>query len=291
MAIRVACLLPKRNNGQFYSHAFNSLAAQVTPYCEILVCENHSVDGSENLPFILAERTDNAFVFRPQEPANSIGESLLELIKRRPDADYYHIASSDDIWHPEFVTQLCAALAMHPGNVSAVFCDRLIINNRGRVIGASGNLSLPTHIPQEMALSRFLGGISSIWHGALFRSDVIANAESFSAMTGNVIDWAIWLEAARLGDMIYLCKPLFSFRSHSTSTGTSPDPEKSIYPYLVHSNLLEAYRRTHRSSKSVMPHSRPARYNSNNFWPYLKYLAHLLGIFPLTRKLAGHSKR
>ena len=288
--IRVACLLPKRNNGKYYPQAFKSLCTQSTSFSSILICENHSTDGSSTLPYTLARGMNTVSVISPREPARSGGESLLYCIIHRPKADFYHIASSDDVWLPNFLSELTTALSDVPtyANVSAVFCDRIIIDQRGRIQGASGNIRLPKFIPQKKALEHFLCHNRYNVHGAIFREDVIAEVASFAKITGNALDHALMIEASRRGDILYVCKPLYKYRRHpfNTSVVSGYDPRASIYSWIRTTDLDSDY--VAASDKKASQRLRPSRVGRGwHILPMFKYMAHRLGFFLMARRLRG----
>jgi glycosyltransferase involved in cell wall biosynthesis len=286
--INVSCLLPKRNNKQYFPNAYQSLCSQRLPYSSILICENHSTDGSFESTYELAEGSSITSVVTPLSPAASVGESLRHLLQCRPSADYYHIASSDDIWSDSFLAVMLKTLQHCDSNVSAIFCDRIYIDNNGSVTGASGNVSLPKLIPQARALPYFLRGNAYNIAGALFRSDVVCNADSFASVTGDAIDWALMIEAARLGDIVYICKPLYKYRIHPSNTATTSgySPYECVNNWLLDTPLADQFRVIHDSQRarhtvsSLQPLSEP--------WLRMaKYIAHRSGIFTSVRFLMG----
>ncbi len=285
---RVACLLPKRNNKDYYPAAFNSISTQETPYSNILICENHSTDGSLDMASRLASENKKATVFVPVIPADTGGRAISYLLERRPTADYYHVASSDDVWSKSFLTEMIKTLRYLGSRVSAVFCDRIYINQFNKVIGASGNVSLPRLIQQEQALPYFLRGNAYNIAGALFRSDVIANAESFAVATGDALDWALMIEAARLGDIAYLCKPLYKYRLHPSNTHqkSSYSPYKCIKAWLQDGDLSDQFTMIHGENR----HTVNASLNHSllhSVLPKVKYYAHNSKIFSIVRNLKG----
>ena len=287
-SIDVVCLLPKRNNRKYYQDAYHSLCFQRLPYSHILVCENHSTDGSFERTYQLAEESSITTVFTPCFPSQSFGESILNLVQRRPSADYYHIASSDDIWRDSFLADMVGALKAYGPSVAAVFCDRIYIDHAGAVQGASGNVSLPRLIPQRRALPYFLRGNAYNISGALFREDVISSAASFASVTGDTIDWALIIEAARLGDIVYVCKPLYGYRIHPSNTATTSSYSswESIRKWIMATSLADQFLAIHASPCAKSPVA-PMQLVSKPWLRMAKYIAHRTGIFSFVRFLKG----
>jgi glycosyltransferase involved in cell wall biosynthesis len=284
--MKIACLLPKRNNGQYFLSSIESLCAQSLPYDQILVCENFSTDGSSDQAFLVAAASSKIHAFRPDAEAESFGASCFELISKMPEADFYHIASSDDVWGPSFLRELgeCALL---DSDVAAVFCDRIYIDSRGRRIAASGNIGVKRIIPQAQALSYFLRGNAYNVAGAIFRRDVIKNALAFARSTGQAFDWALIIEASRLGSIGYVCKALYSYRLHPGSTAATAtySPSGDIQEYLRKSGLQDVFWQIHGLAQAYSCSYPDTQAPKKSIIPLLKIAAHRLGIFGLIRKI------
>ncbi len=46
--MKVECLIPKRNNGNYFPAAIESLINQSSGYSRILISENHSIGGRDD---------------------------------------------------------------------------------------------------------------------------------------------------------------------------------------------------------------------------------------------------
>jgi len=101
--MKIQCLLPKYNNGQYFSSAIESLLKQTSPFSSIIISENHSNDGSIKLVEQYANNYSNIKYFIPNTFAPTFGHNVAELLKKIDiTADFILIASSDDIWQPTF---------------------------------------------------------------------------------------------------------------------------------------------------------------------------------------------
>lgn len=288
ISIEVACLLPKRNNGQYYEQAFNSLIMQKSPYSNILVCENHSTDGSQELPYRLAEGLEKVTVFTPDRPA-STEEYCLALLDNLPSSDFYHFASSDDIWSPNFLKTMKSAIRAAGPNVTAAFCDTVHFDNKG-LIAVTGNVKVPRVLTQPIALRYFMQGCAFYQSSALFRADIVQSFRGHPPSTGPVIDWAMMIEAARHGNILYICKPLFHHRIHHGSTSNSSEHKSRnlldcLWPYLEFAGLADDYRLI--SDGPANGKSKVSVLRSSELPPLLMLAAHKLKVLNVLRRLKG----
>lgn len=220
--MKVQCLIPKYNNGRYIEAAIKSILNQKYPFHSILVCENHSKDGSANFIKELAFKDNRIKFFIPQKFAPSFGHSVAELIEHIDlDTDYVHIASSDDIWDKLFLQKLVNFIDKNnKNNLSAIFCDRILIDENSKCLGATGNLRIPSVIynTDYNGFKYFSKGCSYIISGALFKTDVVKNLASLARKTNSSFDWILMLEASRLGSIGYFSEPLFQYRLHENNT-------------------------------------------------------------------------
>jgi hypothetical protein len=170
-------------------------------------------------------------------------------------------------------------------DVAAIFCDRIYIDMNDRSLGASGNSAIPRLLPQEVALRRFLGGNLYNIAGALFRSDIVENASSFAASTGDAVDWALIIEAARYGSVAYICKPLYRYRIHPQNTfqTSAYNPSASIESYLCEAGLYDYYKEIYDHRTCLPQKTWPEVVKK--LLPYIKLVGHLSGAFAAVRSL------
>lgn len=293
--MNIQCLVPKYNNGKYFEAALKSLAEQTVPFTSILVSENHSTDGSSGLIEKLALKYKNVSYFTPAVPAKTYGHNVAELIERmNPEAEYVLIASSDDIWDKHFVERMIRFIKHAPEPIAAVYSDRVLIDSKGKLLGATGNVSSKTIYPvaQYEAFQYFSGGCSYIISGALFRADVVRKAATLARETANSFDWILMMEAARCGSVGYLAQLLFQYRLHPFNTNKLA---YSHVPYLtkyksyltsVDVKASELFSAKH-TLKDVQVNSISSPIQAGNkkveWQPWAKYIAHKSGAFKLIR--------
>lgn len=290
---RVACLLSKRNNGPYFKDALESLLSQDYPFSDILISENHSTDGSEDLAFEAEKTYKNIKAFRPEQPAETGADATLNLLDRMPEADYYHFASADDIWDKTFISRLVQAFQSSNHYSSAAYCD-FVDFYEDKIVRVSGNSYVPGYMSQGYALNHFLSGCSYLHQSALFHRDAVKSFHSQASLTSHSIDWAMMIDAAMLGGVIYYCKPLFYHRLHSGSTSQSSsylssNLEECLAPYLSSRALniqYEQLKQARNSQENGSPQRRK-RVISKDLSPQIVLAAHKLYLLKALRVVKG----
>lgn len=284
----IACLLPKRNCGDYFPQAIESLLLQKLPFSSITISENHSDDGSQSIADTYSSSVVSVLV--PGTPRSSFGASCQFLLENRPCADYYLIASADDVWSCRFL-ELCAKVLEDNTNLSAIFTDRILIDARSRIFGATGNFHIPRIMSSSFATNYFSKGCYYIISGCLFRADIIQEAVEYASITGNSFDWALMLRAASLGDVAYLPRPLFKYRVYPQST-SSQHLKSHYHNLLLFSKLYDISISLcdipcESSASDALGNILPPKWQNSNFsWfnsPRLKLLCHRLGLFQIFR--------
>lgn len=109
--------MPVFNDKQFLTQALEALAAQSYSNCELIISDDCSTDGSEAICLEFAARDSRIRYIR--QPTNlGISRNMMFLLAEAR-GEYFMWAGDDDLWHPEFITTLHAALQRDTESVSA----------------------------------------------------------------------------------------------------------------------------------------------------------------------------
>lgn len=304
--MKVQCLIPKYNNGKYFEQTLLSLINQTVPFSSILISENYSTDGSDVLVKKLCEKYDNVTYFTPNQPAKSFGENVAELIDRiDPNADYVHIASSDDLWHHDFVEKMIAFHEKYKNsNLAGIYSDRILINENNKIIGATGNLTTPNIISFDSnytSFKHFSQGVVYLIAATFFRADFVRSLASLGRKTENSFDWIIMLEASRLGNIGYLDKALMRYRLHTSNT-SKLKMDYNIYLDIYADYLIDVDKNAHsilneirakQNQKSIELYSgleksriKLALYRLKSKWqPIIKYYIQKIGLISFFRQI------
>jgi len=235
--VKIQCLLPKRNNGEYFEVALKSLTEQTYPFSNITVSDNYSTDGSYVRLQEVAGEHQNVNVVRPPVPLESYGEHIAWLIGEVGiDSSYTLIASSDDVWHANFNSAMVHEISRFLEHPMCLFCDRIFIDSLGKRLGATGNLSRPSSLDGQRAFDFYLQGCCYIISGALFQTSLLKPLADLLEKTRNAADWFLLLEAARTGEVRYLAKGLFDYRVHPQGTGVNAGIDDSEHVLVALDN-------------------------------------------------------
>jgi len=295
--MKVECLIPKRNNGNYFPAAIESLINQSSGYSRILISENHSTDGSFETTLACANPARNIEVIVPPSPLSSFGENVAFLLEHvREDTDYVHIASSDDIWLPTFLSEILKFIIEQNGP-NLVFCDRFIISEAEKILDVTGSLTIPTAVCPPQSFPFYVQGCMYIIAGALIKADLARRTASLLRQTHFSADWILMMESARDGAVSYLASPLFLYRHHpnsSTHLGKKHAEALSVYHlWLVEQNAVkeaEILSEKHLKSSGAATKSHESKFRQLRGHPsllHLKLYACKLGLLKFIRRFRG----
>jgi glycosyltransferase involved in cell wall biosynthesis len=142
--------LPVYNGEKHLPQALETLAAQDHPELEIVVCDNASTDGTEQICRDLAARDPRVRYHR--QPVNLGTMANFTDVFTRARGAYFMWAGHHDRWHPAFVSTCLAALQANPEVVLAYPVTEYV-DADGRAIDSFGpavdTVSLP--LPERLA--------------------------------------------------------------------------------------------------------------------------------------------
>src|SRR4051794_31621660 len=105
--------MPVFNGKSYVEDALRSLLAQDYPDFDVIISDNASTDGTEELCRGYAQRDPRVRYFRN---AQNIGAAKnFTRVFERSSAKYFMWAAHDDLWAPTYVSKCVAALEENPG--------------------------------------------------------------------------------------------------------------------------------------------------------------------------------
>jgi glycosyltransferase involved in cell wall biosynthesis len=112
--------LPVYNGGERLAGALDSLVAQTYPNIEIVVCDNCSTDGTEQVVETYRARHPHIAYHRN---ASNIGAPLnFQRVLDLATGPWFMWAADDDLWEPTFVEKIMTGLLSGPEYVTG-FCQ------------------------------------------------------------------------------------------------------------------------------------------------------------------------
>lgn len=204
--------LPVYNGGDLLSISIDSILAQDFKNFELIICDNASDDGTQQLceGYAAADPRISYHRFPENIGAAQNYNRAFELSSGK----YFKWVTHDDLILPGFLTRCVEALEAGGGNVSVVHPGAQFIDGRGDILGPHSDRMHTTaghpavrvfQVLQEMNM------MSSVF--GLFDRSILAQTQRIGSFVGS--DYALMLEAALLGEVHYIGgEPLYQRRLH-----------------------------------------------------------------------------
>lgn len=210
----VSVCIPTYQGAAYLGQAIDSVLAQTLGDFELLVVDNHSTDGTEEL---VARYTDPRLRFLRNE-RNLGAEANWNRCLAEARGTYIKLLPHDDLLAPDCLRQQVAALeADREGRLALAFCARTVMDGAGRPLmvrgyrRAGGDGPVPGPQLRRQCLRRgtnLLGEPGAV----LFRRSLAQRVGGFDGEIGYVIDLDYWFRLLQHGDAWYSAAPLASFR-------------------------------------------------------------------------------
>jgi glycosyltransferase involved in cell wall biosynthesis len=241
--MKVSALVPVFNGKQHLAECLDSILAQDFQDLEILIADDGSTDGSQEITKAFAAR--DARIRWWQNPRNRGLTDNSNTCLRQASGDYVKFVHQDDkLLSPSAISKMAAALDAHPaaalvgcrqhltGTTKAptVFFNRSGCFDGRRVIAAC--LERNTNLIGQPTLT-------------LFRR--LQAQRGFDTRFTGMMDFEMWCHLLEQGDFVYLDEPLATWRVHSnhqtararTSGAANDEPLRFTETYFAKPWLRE----------------------------------------------------
>lgn len=237
--------LPVYNGENFLSQALQSHLDQTFEDWEMIIADNASSDGTEQIAKDFAARDDRIRYYR--QPHNLGAAPNFNFVFRQATGQYFKWSAHDDLIDRPFLERCIEALEMEPAAVVA-YSRTEVIDEEGRVrrIGPSWPaFSAPEpHRRIEAVLETRRGGVVEPIFGVL-RTSALGATRLHGSYTGS--DTTLMMEMALQGPFIEIPDALFRSREHD---------DRSIRMARIHvrkGHVREGWFDTRREDKIVFP--------------------------------------
>jgi glycosyltransferase involved in cell wall biosynthesis len=198
--------MPLYNAGSYLRSALDTLLAQDETSFELLISDNVSTDGTEEVCREYAQRDPRIRYMRLTEHVGP-GENFLAVLGRAR-APYFMWAAHDDRWEPTFVSRIVGELKRNPDALLG-FCqfDVLIHATGGSV--PVPRISMPfggTYFETCLAFMR--NPVSNAFYGIFRRDALVVSAWSRAGLC-DFSDILLVLEMATRGSILIVPDLLF----------------------------------------------------------------------------------
>lgn len=261
---RVSIITPIYNCRSYLPEAVESVLAQTYTDWELLLVDDGSQDGGDELARSYAGRHPDRIAYLEHEGHRNHGVSATRnLAVRHARGEYLALLDADDVWLPEKLRLQTASADAHP-QVALVYGLAPRIDREGRVLTrippiGRGEPDRPADCFAPLLREDFIPASSVL----LRRSCLPLGAPFEEGMRYQFEDWLLWSRLASRFPFLYLPAALTHYRCHAAS---------AIERMTVHEfceATVEWLRLLFRDELRCSPHRRTAyRYRARLFLSY-----------------------
>jgi len=212
----VSVCIPTYNSAKYLGEAIESVLAQTFSRYELVICDNASTDGTEELCRKYSDARIRYVRFDTLVPQIPNWNRCLDLAT----SEYVVLLHADDILEPEFLASAVAIMNENP-DVGLVHCSVRHIDEAGSPLQLQ-RLYETDRVDREWDLLKrlLLTGCKVNPAGVMVRRSIYISLGKFTDEIVWGSDWHMWIRIALNGPVAYLARPLARYRQHPQS-GTS----------------------------------------------------------------------
>lgn len=231
----VSIVFTSYNHKEFLEEALNSLINQTYSNIEIIIIDDCSTDGSQeilkqydyhsNINLKLSKQNSGSYV-----KASNLGASFAK-------GDYLLFAQCDDFAEPNQIERLMQPLLKYK-DVGVSFCRSTLIDKDGIVIGTDFDVRESSFKKDYNSDGKIIGKIMRKFlskscvipnlSAAIIRKSLYDKVGYLSPKYLVVADWAFWLALSENCNFYYTTSLLNNFRQHDTTIRSTIKIKKQI---------------------------------------------------------------
>lgn len=217
--LKVSVIIPNYNHEPFLIERIESVLKQTYQNFEVIILDDCSTDNSRvvieryryhpKVSKIVYNKTNSGSTFKQWQKGFNLAQG-----------EYIWIAESDDVAHPDFLSELIAAINKGK-DITLAASGITLIDEKNNVIGHESiskcnkirYYSGDEFIRENMLLGNHLFNASS----ALIRKDILTQIPKTYTTLKASGDYLLWIEIARLGNVVEIPYHLDYFRRSATT--------------------------------------------------------------------------
>ena len=243
----VSVVIPTYNRTRQTTAAIESVLAQTYPNLEILVVDDGSRDGSDEvIQRFIRERMDSRheilFFSQPNQGASAARNTGISKAR----GEYIAFLDSDDSWEPEKLEFQMQALEQFRNECGVCFTDARLVNNSGMDISSfqlhGRNYKQLMGIDRD-AVNSFATSFSGFWVSSLLvRADIARQIGGFSQDISFVEDRDFHFRLALVTSVAYVNKQLIRTDRSPSPPGSAIRPwDKAEVQFQQQQHMLEKW--------------------------------------------------
>ncbi|MFH2019604.1 MAG: glycosyltransferase [bacterium] len=216
----VSLLIPTYNSVKYLALALDSAFAQTYDNIEIIVHDDASTDET---PELLSKYRNLASVRLIRTDKNHGMVNGWNYLTKLARGKYIKFLASDDLLAPTCIEELVTAMEKHPHAVIAT-CRRQVIDESGNVLNTLRFADKDQLVDGKVYAHQVLTTIRENKIGepsaVLYPTKLVNEAGEYDPQFSQFTDFEYWLRLLEFGDLVFVNKPLCSFRTHSSSNSS-----------------------------------------------------------------------
>jgi glycosyltransferase involved in cell wall biosynthesis len=216
----VSIVIPVYNGAGYLREAIDSALSQTWDNCEVIVVNDGSTDGTEEICLGYGDR------IRYFAKANGGVATALNLGICRMRGAYFAWLSHDDVYYPRKTEEQMAALRKD-GDLT-----KIVINDYDEYYqdtGVKRSFSLTDDAEESDICNSVFTVVKALIRGApLIHNSHFERAGLFNPGLLYVQDYDMWFRLARGRRLVYVNKPLYIIRRHSAQATRTKRPQMQI---------------------------------------------------------------
>lgn len=213
----VDILMATYNGEAFVEEQVRSIMAQSFVDWRLLVHDDGSEDRTVAILRSLAGEDKRIVVLKDGVQRLGVAGNFIHLVSQS-SAEYCMFCDQDDVWLPNKVEQMVAAIESYDqSKPQVVYSNAYLWNPEKGILSDINTLTYPTTIRQTLFLNTGIQGAASIFNRKM--CEVITRPLSYYAMHDHVL----LLAGICFGEVHYLHESLMYYRQHAHNlTGNAP---------------------------------------------------------------------
>lgn len=225
-------VMPAYNAEAYIADAIGSIQQQSDKNWELLVVDDGSTDRTRDIVIRLAA-ADPRIRCLPQHNQGVAAARNTALANVCDSTTFVAFLDADDVWKPQALELLTAALIEHPDAVAAHGMGHFVDSNGCPILPgameahplarlAVSGWKLVGQKPEEPTTFSVLAYRNYIANSAMIvRRSVLNIAGPYDPTLIAAEDYDLWLRVARQGDIVFVPKVILSYRLHSENASAN----------------------------------------------------------------------
>jgi glycosyltransferase involved in cell wall biosynthesis len=213
--------MPAFNAARTIGSSIRSVLAQTRQDFELIIVDDGSTDGTIDCARTFETDPRIRVVRQPNRGPSAARNAGIEVAR----GSYVSTLDADDLWLPEYLEVMGAALEGSP-DVALAYTDAWVLDDAtGRIRRASAmsNQRPPNKVPEPRRLFLLLLERNFIYTSVTARRSILERVGGYDESLWTSEDWELWLRIAALGARVVRPRGLLAIhRDHAASLTADP---------------------------------------------------------------------